>query len=223
MPMCRAALRHVLREVARRNRVTRGPALHAGDARRRAARPCLPGEAGAAGPGGDDEAHRRPIPADVDTLGGGLRSPMPDLRWARRDIKIGQPAAQRARPAGGAGAGRDRGDPVSTKRRAWSPRAPPPPSGSSTSTGVLRTRHLDHVDPARLHPRRADGRMLAEAGIPFEERAFTLEEMRRAREAFITSATSFVKPITAARWQRRSGMARSGRWCGGCSTCSPGM
>jgi len=35
------------------------------------------------------------------------------------------------------------------------------------------------------------------AGIAFEERAFTLEDARKAREAFISSATSFVKPITA--------------------------
>ena len=33
-------------------------------------------------------------------------------------------------------------------------------------------------------------------GVPFEERAFTLDEMRRAREAFVTSASSFAMPIT---------------------------
>ncbi len=33
-------------------------------------------------------------------------------------------------------------------------------------------------------------------GIPFEERAFTLDEMRRAREAFVTSASSFAMPVT---------------------------
>ena len=38
---------------------------------------------------------------------------------------------------------------------------------------------------------------LADAGIAFDERAFTLDELKRAREAFITSATSFVKPILA--------------------------
>ena len=37
---------------------------------------------------------------------------------------------------------------------------------------------------------------LRDAGIAFEEREFSMEELRRAREAFITSATSFVKPIT---------------------------
>jgi D-alanine transaminase len=35
------------------------------------------------------------------------------------------------------------------------------------------------------------------AGIAFEEGAFTLAEARAAREAFLTSATSFVKPIVA--------------------------
>jgi D-alanine transaminase len=37
---------------------------------------------------------------------------------------------------------------------------------------------------------------LQDAGIAFEESAFSMEELRHAREAFITSATSFVKPIT---------------------------
>ena len=35
------------------------------------------------------------------------------------------------------------------------------------------------------------------AGVPFEDRAFSLDEARAAREAFITSATSFVKPVVA--------------------------
>ena len=75
-PMSRAALRHVLREVARRNRVTRGAALHAGDARRGAARP--------------RRSRREPVPPalvvtirriaalsrrDVDALGRRPRSP----------------------------------------------------------------------------------------------------------------------------------------------------
>ena len=61
--------------------------------------------------------------------------------------------------------------------------------------GAIRTRHLDHA----ILPGCTRGALLAElqaAGIAFEERDFSLEEMRRAREAFITSATSFVKPIT---------------------------
>ena len=60
--------------------------------------------------------------------------------------------------------------------------------------GVLRTRHLDHS----ILPGCTRGALMAElqqAGIPYEERAFTLDEARRAREAFLTSATSYVRPI----------------------------
>ena len=37
---------------------------------------------------------------------------------------------------------------------------------------------------------------LAESGFSFEEREFTLEEALDAEEAFITSATSLVMPVT---------------------------
>jgi D-alanine transaminase len=33
-------------------------------------------------------------------------------------------------------------------------------------------------------------------GMPVEEREFSIDELRGAREIFLTSATSFVKPIT---------------------------
>ena len=61
--------------------------------------------------------------------------------------------------------------------------------------GALRTRHLGHaILPGCT--RDALTAELAEAGIDHEEGEFTLEETRRAREAFLTSATSFVRPIT---------------------------
>ena len=60
--------------------------------------------------------------------------------------------------------------------------------------GVIRTPPLDHsILPGCT--RAALLAELAEAGIAVEHRPFSLEEMRRAREAFLTSATSFVKPI----------------------------
>jgi D-alanine transaminase len=37
---------------------------------------------------------------------------------------------------------------------------------------------------------------LAEDGIVCDQRAFSLQELRAAREIFVTAATSFVKPIT---------------------------
>lgn len=39
-------------------------------------------------------------------------------------------------------------------------------------------------------------RLVAESGLKLEERAFTLEEAYCAKEAFITSASSFVTPVT---------------------------
>ena len=35
-----------------------------------------------------------------------------------------------------------------------------------------------------------------ESGIPFVERAFTVAEAHSAREAFVSSASSFAKPVT---------------------------
>ena len=38
---------------------------------------------------------------------------------------------------------------------------------------------------------------MQDAGIAFAEQAFSEAELRTAQEAFLTSATSFVKPIVA--------------------------
>jgi D-alanine transaminase len=60
--------------------------------------------------------------------------------------------------------------------------------------GVIRVRHLDDA----ILPGCTRAALIAEmeqAGMPVELREFSLDEMARAREAFITSATSFVKPI----------------------------
>jgi D-alanine transaminase len=72
--------------------------------------------------------------------------------------------------------------------------------GASTSVwivdaqGVLRTRALSE----RILPgctRAAVIEELAGTGITLEDRPFALEELRGAREIFVTSATTFVKPI----------------------------
>ena len=61
--------------------------------------------------------------------------------------------------------------------------------------GAIRTRRLDqHILPGCTR-----GALIGEmqaAGIRFEEGSFTLDDLARAREAFITSATSFVRPVT---------------------------
>lgn len=65
-----------------------------------------------------------------------------------------------------------------------------------TTEGVLVTRQADH---GILHgiTRAAVMRCAADLGYPIEERAFSVEEAVMAREAFMTSATSFVTAITS--------------------------
>ena len=134
-----------------------------------------------------------PYPRDVDAWAASAIT-RPDLRWARRDIKSlnllpNVLARQAAREAGAAEAILyDEATGIVTE-------------GAATSfwivdeDGVLRTRELGHA----ILPGCTRGALVAElgeAGIGHEEGAFTLDQTRRAREAFLTSATSFVKPIT---------------------------
>ena len=191
-PMGHAALRHVLREVARRNRLRDGllyMQVTRGVARR------------------DHAFPKRPVPpALVITV---RRTPAyptdpaawtataithPDERWARCDIKstallANVLAKQAARAAGAYEAILvDAGGMVT--------------EGSSTTVwmvdaaGTARTRHLDHaILPGCT--RGALVAMMAEAGLAVEERGFSVGELRDAVEIFLSSATSFVKPIVA--------------------------
>ena len=60
--------------------------------------------------------------------------------------------------------------------------------------GTLLTRQLGHeILPGCTRAALLDE--LSTANIAVSETAFTLAELRRAREIFVTSATSFVKPI----------------------------
>jgi D-alanine transaminase len=192
MPMPRASLRLVLREVARRNRVTEGllyMQVTRGVARRDHAFPSKP-----IPPALVVTVKRiAPYPTNVDRWGASVIT-MPDLRWARCDIKTVNLlpnclARQAAREKGAIEAVLyDEATGMVTE-------------GSATSfwivdeAGTIRTRPLsDAILPGCT--RAALMAELREAGIAFEEREFSMEELRRAREAFITSATSFVKPIT---------------------------
>jgi D-alanine transaminase len=60
--------------------------------------------------------------------------------------------------------------------------------------GNLRTRPLSH-DILGGITRETIIKVARDLGYPLEERAFTLDEAKLAREAFITSATSFVTPV----------------------------
>ena len=192
MPMSRAALRHVLAEVARRNRVTEGllyMQVTRGVARRDHAFPTRP-----VPPAMVVTVKRiQPYPTDVDRWTGACIT-LPDLRWARRDIKSVNLlpnclARQAAREQG------------AIEAILYDPATRMVTEGAATTfwivdeQGAIRTRYLDHV----ILPGCTRGALIAElqaAGIAFIEPDFSLEELARAREAFLTSATSFVKPIT---------------------------
>lgn len=190
MPMPRAALRLVLMEVARRNRVSEGllyMQVTRGVARRDHAFPRL------AVPVSLVVTIRRiaPYPTDVErwTI---AAITQPDLRWARRDIKsinlLPNVLARQAAREQGAG------------EAILIDEAGVVTEGAATTIwivdakGVLRTRHLDQV----ILPGCTRGALIAELeadGIAYSLEPYTLEDLRAAREVFLTSATSFVKPI----------------------------
>ncbi len=192
MPMPRTALLHVLNEVARQNRVHDGllyMQVTRGVARRDHAFP-----SGATPPALVVTVRRiPPYPTDVDAWTASAIT-YADQRWARCDIKSTNLlpnvlARQAARELGAAEA-------ILIDARGMVT------EGAATSfwivdaEGRLRTRHLDQG----ILPGCTRGALLAimqDAGVAFEERAFSEAEMRAAQEAFITSATSFVKPIVA--------------------------
>ena len=116
---------------------------------------------------------------------------VPDIRWKRRDIKtVGLLAAsmakQRALDAGA--------------NDAWMVEDGYVTEGSSnnayivTADGTVVTRHLGNEI---LHgiTRAAVLRLSDEHGVAVEERAFTVDEALAAKEAFITSASTFVLPV----------------------------
>ncbi len=118
---------------------------------------------------------------------------VPDLRWARRDIKsvalLAQVLAKQAAQEAGC-------------QEAWMVEDGFVTEGGSSSAfivtagGVLATRpNSNAVLPGCT--RRALLALAAERAITVEVRPFTLAEALAAREAFITSASSFVQPVVA--------------------------
>ncbi len=189
-PMGRAALRQVLDEVVRRNRLREGllyMQITRGVARRDHAFPNPPI------PPALVVTARRIPPYPTDPIAwAGAAITWRDERWARCDIKTvaltpNVLARQAAREAGATEAILYDADGAVTE-------------GAATSlwivdaTGALRTRPLDHaILPGCT--RAALIALLAAAGITLDERPFNLEDLGTAREAFLTSATSFVKPM----------------------------
>ncbi|MGQ0677648.1 MAG: D-amino-acid transaminase [Rhodospirillales bacterium] len=191
-PMSRPALKLVMRELVRRNLIKNGIVylqVSRGVAPRDHAFP-----------------KSNPTPALVMTTRharppnlkllerGGAAITIPDIRWRRCDIKsvsllpnvLGK---QQAAEAGAYEAWQVAPDGTvteGTSTNAW----------IVTAEGRVVTRELSHAILSGI-TRQTVLKLAAEEGLKIEERPFTVEEALRAREAFLTSTTSFVLPITS--------------------------
>jgi len=118
---------------------------------------------------------------------------IPDIRWGRRDIKTVQLLAPSLGKMAAKAAGAD---------DAWLVEDGFVTEGTSnnayivTQEGTIVTRDLSH-DILSGITREAVLRFAAEAQIKVEERPFTIDEAKAAKEAFVTSATTFVGPVVA--------------------------
>jgi D-alanine transaminase len=115
---------------------------------------------------------------------------IPDLRWARRDIKT----VQLLYPAMGKMAAKKAG-----VDDAWFVEDGKVTEGTSNNAYIVTgkrivTRDLSH-DILHGITRAAVLRFAREAQMEVEERAFTAEEAKAADEAFVTSASTFVMPV----------------------------
>jgi D-alanine transaminase len=118
---------------------------------------------------------------------------VPDQRWARRDIKsinlLAQVLAKQAAKEAGA-------------QEAWLVEDGYVTEGGSSSGFIVTKKGSIVVRPLSnaILPgitRKSLLRLSQEAGIPLEERRFTVEEAYDAAEAFLTSASNFVLPIVS--------------------------
>ncbi|MGJ4897207.1 MULTISPECIES: D-amino-acid transaminase [unclassified Bradyrhizobium] len=116
---------------------------------------------------------------------------VPDIRWARRDIKsvalLAQVLAKQAAAAAGAG-------------EAWMVEDGHVTEGGSSSAFILTKDDVIVTRPNSnaILPgctRKAVVKLAEERQLKVEERLFTVEEALAAKEAFITSASSFVQPV----------------------------
>ena len=118
---------------------------------------------------------------------------VPDIRWARRDIKsvalLAQVLAKQAAAEAGAG-------------EAWMIQDGKVTEGGSSSAFILTQ---DDVIVTRQNgteilpgcTRRAVVKLAEERQLRVEERPFSIDEALKAKEAFITSASSFVQAVVS--------------------------
>ncbi len=190
VPMSRESLTQVLRETVRRNRVRDGIVylqVTRGTARRDHPFP-------AEGTAPSVVVTSRAVDvakAEATAKKGVAVITQPDIRWGRCDIKtVGLLPNVLAKQAA-----RERG-----AYEAWMvDEMGLVTEGGSTNAwivdehGVLRTRDAQ-ANILRGCTRAALLDLIAETGVAFEERAFTVEEAKRAKEAFFTAAGAWVMP-----------------------------
>jgi D-alanine transaminase len=116
---------------------------------------------------------------------------VPDIRWTRRDIKsvalLAQVLAKQAAAEAGAG-------------EAWMIEDGKVTEGGSSSAFILTQDDVlvTRQNSSSILPgctRKAVVKLAEERQLRVEERAFTIEEALKAKEAFITSASLFVQPV----------------------------
>ncbi len=190
MPMSRAAMKLVMREVLRRNGVETGTIYT--QITRGVARRDHPFPAASVRPAVVFTAKRAKAQDPKVVEKGVAAITTPDIRWGRCDIKTvsllpNVLAKQAAREAGAYEAwmvDRDGNVTEGSSTNAW----------IVTKDGELVTRQLDNGILGGI-TRATLKRLAAESQIKLVERKFSLEEARQARECFLTSTTSFVTPI----------------------------
>ena len=137
-------------------------------------------------------AYARPKLLEHDPNANGVRLlTVPDMRWTRCDIKstsmLAQVLAKQAARAAGAFEAMMHEDGLVTE------------GGSSNlwivNDGVLQTRPLSSDILAGI-TRDVVLELAHAAGVPVRERAFTVAQAKGARECLMSSATSFLLPVT---------------------------
>ncbi|WP_122465409.1 D-amino-acid transaminase [Brevundimonas lutea] len=192
-PMGRGALAAVLRETVRRNRVRNGIVYL--QVTRGTARRDHPFPSGDVAPSVVVTARSMNRTAmEAGARKGVAVITQPDIRWGRCDIKsVGLLANVLAKQAA-----KERG-----AYEAWMvDEMGLVTEGSSTNAwivdkdGKLRTRDTQ-ANILRGITRAAVMTLIAEQGLELDERPFSVEEAKQAREAFITSASAYVTPVVS--------------------------
>ena len=189
-PMNRPALRSVMRELLRRNRIHTGliyMQVTRGVARRdhpfpKNAQPSLV-----------MTAKRIALPTGAAVENGVRVISIPDIRWERCDIKtvallpnvLGKQQAKEAGAYEAWQVDRDGYVTEGTSTNAW----------IVTKDGELVTRNANQAILNGI-TRLTLLKLAERENLRLVERGFTIEEAKQAREAFISSATSFVTPVT---------------------------